>query len=311
MIWMLSTVKKKKYREELIRSFCAPVYLDTLLETCQATTLSEFLYIGLSQTTAPASGFTWSGTKKRNDSDAASTLTYNQPGSVSMLFAKTIFGLTINENQSSFLKQQVSPDSSDMFLFPGATRNQKKIRVSSLSTFLGGNGAGGAVKRKRGRPRKYVTPEQALEAKKMASTMSSSSAKERREQAAAAGGGKTGQSFTPHIVNIAPDGDSETKKKSSGLSKIAVVAIVLCDVVGICLVGLLFTYCYSKFCACNNRDRHSKKRATECLCFRKDESETLSENMEHCDIVALDAQVAFNLEKLLKALQLDLALPAP
>ncbi|KAG2312582.1 hypothetical protein Bca52824_024139 [Brassica carinata] len=64
------------------------------------------------------------------------------------------------------------------------------------------------------------------------------------------------------------------------------------------------------FCACNIRDRHSKKRATECLCFRKDESETLSENMEHCDIVALDAQEAFNLEKLLKALQLDLALPA-
>ncbi|KAG2312285.1 hypothetical protein Bca52824_023842 [Brassica carinata] len=110
---------------------------------------------------------------------------------------------------------------------------------------------------------------------------------------------------------VKSDGDSETKKKSSGLSKIAVVAIVLCDVVGICLVGLLFTYCNSKFCACNNRDRHSKKRATECLCFQKHESETLSENMEHCDIVALDAQVVFNLEKLLKALQLDLALPAP
>ncbi|KAG2261714.1 hypothetical protein Bca52824_068793 [Brassica carinata] len=76
--------------------------------------------------------------------------------------------------------------------------------------------------------------------------------------------------------------DSETKQKSSsGLSKTAVVAIVLCDVVGICLVGLLFTYCYSKFCACN-RDRDSKKRAAECLCFRKDESETLSENVEHC-----------------------------
>lgn len=44
------------------------------------------------------------------------------------------------------------------------------------------------LKRKRGRPRKYVTPEQALAAKKMASSASSSSAKERREQAAAAGG---------------------------------------------------------------------------------------------------------------------------
>ncbi|VVA96453.1 unnamed protein product [Arabis nemorensis] len=85
------------------------------------------------------------------------------------------------------------------------------------------------LKRKRGRPRKYVTPEQALAAKKMASSASSSSAKERREQAAAAGGtvssnsgssskksqlgsvGKTGQSFTPHIVNIAPAEDVAQK----------------------------------------------------------------------------------------------------
>ncbi|KAG2327443.1 hypothetical protein Bca52824_010171 [Brassica carinata] len=87
-----------------------------------------------------------------------------------------------------------------------------------------------------------------------------------------------------------PQPAKKLNQKSSGLSKIAVVAIVLCDVVGICLVGLLFTYCNSKFCACNNRDRHSKKRATECLCFRKHESETLSENMEHYDIVALDAR---------------------
>ncbi|KAG2318240.1 hypothetical protein Bca52824_021362 [Brassica carinata] len=87
------------------------------------------------------------------------------------------------------------------------------------------------LKRKRGRPRKYVTPEQALEAKKMASAASSSSAKERREQAASAAGGgatassnsgsskksqlgsvgKTGQSFTPHIVNIAPGEDVAQK----------------------------------------------------------------------------------------------------
>ncbi|CAH2045944.1 unnamed protein product [Thlaspi arvense] len=103
------------------------------------------------------------------------------------------------------------------------------------------------------------------------------------------------------------DSNSETKQKSSGLSKSSVIVIVLCDVFGICLVGLLFTYCYSKFCACNSEnqfgsEKETKKRTTaECLCFRKDESETLSENVEHCDIVALDAQVAFNLEELLKA----------
>ncbi|KAH0884899.1 hypothetical protein HID58_060995, partial [Brassica napus] len=94
------------------------------------------------------------------------------------------------------------------------------------------------VKRKRGRPRKYDTPAQALAAKKLASSASSSSARERREQAAAGGVSppskpgskksisgsfglilesrvlcvlcelclywKNGQSFTPHIVNITP-----------------------------------------------------------------------------------------------------------
>ncbi|CAN8266994.1 unnamed protein product [Cochlearia groenlandica] len=104
--------------------------------------------------------------------------------------------------------------------------------------------------------------------------------------------------------NDSDSSNSETKQKSSGLSKSVVVAIVLCDVFGICLVGLLFTYCYSKFCACNSenhREKDSKKRNVECLCFRRDESETLSENVEHCDIVPLDAQVAFNLDELLKA----------
>ncbi|CAN8255676.1 unnamed protein product [Cochlearia groenlandica] len=83
-----------------------------------------------------------------------------------------------------------------------------------------------SVKRKRGRPRKYETPAEALAAKKLASSVSNSSARERREQAAAASAagvsppsksgskkslfvsaGKTGQSFTPHIVNINPGED--------------------------------------------------------------------------------------------------------
>ncbi|XP_010558747.1 PREDICTED: AT-hook motif nuclear-localized protein 14-like [Tarenaya hassleriana] len=85
------------------------------------------------------------------------------------------------------------------------------------------------AKRKRGRPRKYGTPEQALAAKRMASSGSGSSARERREHAAAAAGvttssnsgssrksqsssvGKTGQSFTPHIVNIAAGEDVAQK----------------------------------------------------------------------------------------------------
>ncbi|KAL0424704.1 UNVERIFIED_CONTAM: Receptor protein kinase-like protein ZAR1 [Sesamum radiatum] len=43
------------------------------------------------------------------------------------------------------------------------------------------------------------------------------------------------------------------------------------------------------------------KGRKECLCFRKDESETLSENVEQYDLVPLDAQVAFDLDELLKA----------
>ncbi|CAA7022599.1 unnamed protein product [Microthlaspi erraticum] len=102
------------------------------------------------------------------------------------------------------------------------------------------------------------------------------------------------------------DSSSETKQRSSGLGKKAVIAIVLCDVIGIFFVGLLFTYCYSKLCgggSSENQLKESKKRAAaaECLCFRRDDSETQSENVEHCDIVALDAQVAFNLDELLKA----------
>ncbi|GLT80865.1 hypothetical protein SLA2020_522770 [Shorea laevis] len=81
-------------------------------------------------------------------------------------------------------------------------------------------------RRKRGRPRKYGTPEQALAAKK---TASSSSAKERREQQQALGGvgrspasgslsgsskksqlaalGNAGQGFTPHVIDVAAGED--------------------------------------------------------------------------------------------------------
>ncbi|CAB4265085.1 unnamed protein product [Prunus armeniaca] len=111
--------------------------------------------------------------------------------------------------------------------------------------------------------------------------------------------------------NIPPqDSDDNAGKsgKSRGLSKRAVIAIIVSDIIGICLVGLLFSYCYSRIWAFSKVkdengygiDKGGKGRK-ECLCFRKDESETLSENMEQYDLVALDAQVAFDLDELLKA----------
>ncbi|KAH7571861.1 hypothetical protein JRO89_XS04G0156600 [Xanthoceras sorbifolium] len=86
------------------------------------------------------------------------------------------------------------------------------------------------AKRKRGRPRKYGTPEQALAAKKTAS--SSSNSKERRTQQQSllgsgggsassysaapkksqlAGFGNLGQGFTPHVINVAAGEDVSQK----------------------------------------------------------------------------------------------------
>ncbi|KAL6529210.1 hypothetical protein OROGR_014833 [Orobanche gracilis] len=51
----------------------------------------------------------------------------------------------------------------------------------------------------------------------------------------------------------------------------------------------------------NLPERGVHKGKKECLCFRKDDSGTLSESVEHYDLVALDAEVTINLDDLLKA----------
>ncbi|KAK9091784.1 hypothetical protein Sjap_024961 [Stephania japonica] len=97
--------------------------------------------------------------------------------------------------------------------------------------------------------------------------------------------------------------------KARGLSKVALAAIIVSDVVGIFLIGFFFSFCYGRMFS-HTKDHKGGvegsgvKRARgkrECLCFRKDESETLSENVEHYDLVPLDAQVSFDLDELLKA----------
>ncbi|KAJ4973897.1 hypothetical protein NE237_007071 [Protea cynaroides] len=115
--------------------------------------------------------------------------------------------------------------------------------------------------------------------------------------------------FIPNSYpSTTPQNGSDKSGKNRGLSKSAVIAIVVSDVVGICLIGLLFSYCYLRVCdgrkgkdyGCCNFEKGSKGRK-ECLCFRKDESETLSENIEQYDLVPLDMQVGFDLDELLKA----------
>jgi hypothetical protein len=104
-----------------------------------------------------------------------------------------------------------------------------------------------------------------------------------------------------------PDDNAGKSEKARGLSKSAIIAIVVSDVIGICLVGLLFSYCYTRVFACgkgkdeNGYGFEKGGKGKDCLCFRKDESETLSEHVEQCDLVPLDTQVAFDLDELLKA----------
>nr|DAD35437.1 TPA_asm: hypothetical protein HUJ06_006077 [Nelumbo nucifera] len=111
-----------------------------------------------------------------------------------------------------------------------------------------------------------------------------------------------------NYLPLAPDSAAGKSGKARGLSKRAIIAIVASDMVAICLIGLLFSYCYWRVCACGkDKDADdanfmkSWKRRKECLCFRKDESETMSENVEQCDLVPLDMQVGFDLDELLKA----------
>ncbi|KAF5727735.1 inactive leucine-rich repeat receptor-like protein kinase [Tripterygium wilfordii] len=115
----------------------------------------------------------------------------------------------------------------------------------------------------------------------------------------------------PFLPNNSPSQDSDNSgkgEKERGLSKSAVIAIIVSDVIGICLIALLFSYCYSRVCACGkDKDENGygfekgRKEMRECLCFRRDESETLSENVEQHDLVPLDTQLAFDLDELLKA----------
>ncbi|GMI90169.1 ZYGOTIC ARREST 1 [Hibiscus trionum] len=101
--------------------------------------------------------------------------------------------------------------------------------------------------------------------------------------------------------------NSTVNESGRGLSKGAVIAIIVSDIVGVCLVGLIFSYCFSRFCSFgNNKDDHDDGfekggKGKECLCFRKIESETLSENLEQYDLVPLDTRLAFDLDELLKA----------
>ncbi|KAF8378667.1 hypothetical protein HHK36_030016 [Tetracentron sinense] len=113
--------------------------------------------------------------------------------------------------------------------------------------------------------------------------------------------GANSPSSFPYLPKNPPQTSDGKTEKRRGLSKGVVIAIVVSDVIGICLVGLLFSYCYWRVSDCRNGKDDVGKGRKECLCFGKDESETLSENVEQYDLVPLDSQVGFDLDDLLKA----------
>ncbi|KAJ9173038.1 hypothetical protein P3X46_016214 [Hevea brasiliensis] len=95
---------------------------------------------------------------------------------------------------------------------------------------------------------------------------------------------------------------------SSGRSRRLVIAIVASTVLGICLISVLFSYWYRKVYVCKGGKRvegstFEEKSIVrkEMFCFRTDDLESLSENMEQYIFMPLDSQVKFDLEQLLKA----------
>ncbi|GER29910.1 leucine-rich repeat receptor-like protein kinase [Striga asiatica] len=118
-------------------------------------------------------------------------------------------------------------------------------------------------------------------------------------------------SFSPLLPYLPKDSPPEGRTNASGhrMSKSTITVIIVCDLVGICIIGLLFSYCYSRICFFKRRkhenaygyENKGKGKRKECPCFRSDDSGPLSENAEYFDLVPLDGQVAFDLDELLKA----------
>lgn len=123
--------------------------------------------------------------------------------------------------------------------------------------------------------------------------------------------GASSPSSFPFFPDNYPPGGSEGSGKKydkGGVSKSTLVAIIISDIIGICLIGLLFSYCYSRFCTHRNGKKadqsnygFEKGGRKDCLCFQKGESENVSEHIEQFDLVPLDSRVTFDLDELLKA----------
>ncbi|XVE78679.1 hypothetical protein DITRI_Ditri13aG0166400 [Diplodiscus trichospermus] len=105
-----------------------------------------------------------------------------------------------------------------------------------------------------------------------------------------------------------PRGSSVKNEKNSHSSSDQAIKTIVGVIVGVCLFGFLFSYWYKKASVCKGVEKVTGYRLEEKLmigrdifCFAKKDIDTLSENMEQCNFVALDSNVNFDLEQLLKA----------
>ena len=87
-----------------------------------------------------------------------------------------------------------------------------------------------------------------------------------------------------------------------------VITIVAGIMVGICFIGLLFSYSYKKVYACKGSKRiggcsfeENSLVRRDIFCFAKDVLETLSESIEPYNFVRFDLELDFNVDQLLTA----------
>nr|XP_010906986.1 receptor protein kinase-like protein ZAR1 [Elaeis guineensis] len=112
--------------------------------------------------------------------------------------------------------------------------------------------------------------------------------------------------YTPPALEANNNENGSSSSSRQGLSRTAVAAVVVSDVVGIGIIAMVFYCCYQWETSSKRReeggncDKGTEGRK-ECMCFRKEESESWSENVEQYDLVPLDQHVSFNLDMLLKA----------
>ncbi|XP_010922469.1 receptor protein kinase-like protein ZAR1 [Elaeis guineensis] len=111
--------------------------------------------------------------------------------------------------------------------------------------------------------------------------------------------------YMPPVSQVNSNGNGSSGS-GKGLSRTVVAAIVVSDVVGIGIIAMIFYLCYRRATSSKGKEesgtsKKGTKRRKECMCFRKEESEALSENIEQYDLVPLDRHVSFDLDELLKA----------